>query len=162
MKQSKDYAPANESRRNFFIKAGQTGSAFILGMTLAQFLEACQNATEPNAPELPKVQGSLAAGVVTVTVDPNSVLTTVGNAALVQYGSGSLLTFRSGQNTFLAVTSVCTHQQCTVSGFENQEYVCPCHGSRFGTSGQVKKGPASSPLHTFATQFANKQLSITL
>lgn len=46
---------------------------------------------------------------------------------------------------FFAISGICTHLGCIVSqspsGFD-----CPCHGSRFGLNGEVKKGPAPSPL----------------
>lgn len=148
-----------ESRRSFILK---TGTLLLGSAALTQFLEACQNPSGPNAPELPRIQGMLAGGTVTVTIASDSPLASPGNAALVQFGSGSALVFRSDPNSFLAVTSVCTHQQCTVSGFENQQYVCSCHGSRFSTSGQVKNGPAPSPLRMFATQFSNDELTIIL
>ncbi|MBL8229224.1 MAG: Rieske 2Fe-2S domain-containing protein [Bryobacterales bacterium] len=44
-----------------------------------------------------------------------------------------------------AVSTICTHLGCVIKlnpdGFE-----CPCHGSRFGKSGEVTKGPAPQPL----------------
>jgi len=40
-------------------------------------------------------------------------------------------------------------------------YVCPCHGSRFDTSGRVLNGPASRALRQYQTQFANGVLTVT-
>jgi len=40
-------------------------------------------------------------------------------------------------------------------------YVCPCHGSRFDTSGRVLNGPVSRSLRQYQTQFANGVLTIT-
>lgn len=46
-----------------------------------------------------------------------------------------------------AFTAVCTHQGCLVSKVENNEIICPCHGSRFSASdGSVIQGPAQTPL----------------
>jgi Rieske Fe-S protein len=72
------------------------------------------------------------------------------------------LVARTAQNAFTALTAICTHEGCTVSGFENQTYVCPCHGSRYSTSGTVISGPAPSSLRSFQTQFNNNVLTITL
>jgi Rieske Fe-S protein len=80
----------------------------------------------------------------------------------VQSGSGSFLVTRAAQSSFTALTATCTHEGCTVTGFSNQAFVCPCHGSQFNATGAVVKGPASSPLRQFATQFANNVLTIAV
>jgi Rieske Fe-S protein len=46
---------------------------------------------------------------------------------------------------FLALDLTCTHLGCTVKATE-QGFACPCHGSRFGTAGNVVKGPAPRAL----------------
>jgi hypothetical protein len=53
----------------------------------------------------------------------------------------------------------CTHESCTITGFADSSYVCPCHGSRFDTSGRVLNGPASRALRQYQTQFANGVLT---
>jgi Rieske Fe-S protein len=152
-----------QTRREFCIRACQGGSALALSATLGQFLLACKDdPASVDAPSLPTIQGTSSGGTVTLTVDANSPLSAVGSAALVQFSGGSVLVAHIAQDTFTALTSVCTHQQCTVTGFKNQLFVCPCHGSQFQTNGQVAQGPASSPLRSFQTQFANSQLTITL
>jgi Rieske Fe-S protein len=65
------------------------------------------------------------------------------------------------QNSFVALNAICTHQTCTITGFGNQNYVCPCHGSAFDVNGHVLGGPAPAPLHQYPTQFANRVLTIT-
>jgi Rieske Fe-S protein len=108
------------------------------------------------------VTGGVSAGAVVVQIDSASPLATVGGAAQVRSSSGAFLVARTGQETFTALTSTCTHETCTITGFDGSNYVCPCHGSRFTTSGRVVTGPASSPLRTFATQFSNNVLTVTL
>ncbi len=44
-------------------------------------------------------------------------------------------------------SSRCTHLGCKINKVENNELVCPCHGSRFSYNGRAIKGPAGSPLH---------------
>jgi cytochrome b6-f complex iron-sulfur subunit len=115
-----------------------------------------------SAPALPTGAGSLVNGALSVTIDAASPLASAGGAALVQASSGNFLVTRAAQDTFTALTAVCTHDGCTVSGFANQIYVCPCHGSQFSTSGSVVQGPAPSPLRQFATRFANGVLTISI
>ena len=44
-----------------------------------------------------------------------------------------------------AVSAICTHLGCTVKHVD-QEFQCPCHGSKFNDSGFVLHGPATQPL----------------
>jgi Rieske Fe-S protein len=64
------------------------------------------------------------------------------------------------QNTFVALSAICTHQDCIINLFGNQSYVCPCHGSTFGVNGNVLSGPAPAPLHEYPTQFSGGVLTI--
>jgi len=43
-------------------------------------------------------------------------------------------------------SSKCTHLGCKINKVENNELICPCHGSRFSYNGRPVKGPAVSPL----------------
>jgi len=46
---------------------------------------------------------------------------------------------------FSALSLTCTHLGCTVA-VQTDGFACPCHGSRFNTSGYPVKGPAAAPL----------------
>jgi Rieske Fe-S protein len=50
-----------------------------------------------------------------------------------------------------AVDLTCTHLGCTVKG-TTQGFACPCHGSRFGPDGTVRRGPAARPLARLAVE----------
>lgn len=52
--------------------------------------------------------------------------------------------FRDAQGIY-AVSATCTHLGCTVAR-SAQGFECPCHGSKFGASGEVEAGPAPRPL----------------
>lgn len=105
--------------------------------------------------------GSRANGVVTLTIDAGSPLATIGSAALVQTSGTAFLVARTGQDSFTALSAICTHQTCTITNFSNQLFVCPCHGSEFDSAGRVARGPAGVALHQFPTQFASNVLTIT-
>jgi len=152
------------SRREFC-----TGACRILSAVAAgTLLNGCGGGGSPTSPtgggsgsSLPIVNGVLANGAVTVAIDASSPLSAPGAMALVQASGNPLLVARTGQDTFTAHTAICTHQTCTISGFSNQLFVCPCHGSEFDTNGMVVRGPASIPLRAYSTQFANGTLTIT-
>jgi Rieske Fe-S protein len=152
----------NQTRREFCNHVFQAGGLLLMGTSFGQFLVGCKEDSAANAPQLPTVSGSLAGGTVVVNNVSGTALAATGSASLVQYSGSPLLVAHSAQDTFVAVTSICTHQQCTITGFKDQLYVCPCHGSQFHTNGQVAQGPANAPLRTLATQFANDQLTIML
>jgi Rieske Fe-S protein len=112
-------------------------------------------------PALPIVNGARISTGVTVTVDASSPLSAVGTAALVQTSIGDFLVAHTAQSAFVALSSICTHQTCTITGFGNSVFVCPCHGSTFDVNGRVTGGPAPASLHQYPTAFANGVLTIT-
>jgi Rieske Fe-S protein len=152
-----------QTRREFCINACQMASLVALGGAWSALLQGCSSEDPVSSGEtLPTIQATAVNGVITLTIAANSPLAAVGSAAQVQYGGGTLLVARTAQDTFTALTAVCTHQSCTITGYSNQIYTCPCHGSQFNTEGLVTRGPAASALRKYATQFANNQLMITL
>ena len=148
------------SRRQFCVHACQTASLVVAG----GFLQACAgNPTSPsNATNLPTINAAAASGMLSLTIDAASPLTAVGGAALVQSAAGNVLVSHTAQDTFAAVTAVCTHEACTVTGISGSTFVCPCHGSQFSATGGVVKGPAASPLRSFSTRVSGNVLTITL
>ena len=49
------------------------------------------------------------------------------------------------EDGFSALSLTCTHLGCTVEQNQN-EFVCPCHGSHFDLNGKLLHGPAAQPL----------------
>jgi cytochrome b6-f complex iron-sulfur subunit len=145
------------TRREFCAQACGVAGIVALGSAL----ESCGSPGGASA-TLPVVTGTAASGVVTLAVGAGSPLADVGSAALVQSSSGTFLVSHTGAEAFSALTSICTHETCTITGFDTPDFVCPCHGSRFGTSGAVLSGPATRPLRAFQTRFADGLLTIVL
>ncbi len=40
----------------------------------------------------------------------------------------------------------CTHLGCKINNIENDQLICPCHGSVYRTDGSILKGPSRKPL----------------
>ena len=133
-------------------------------VAIGTLLESCGGSpTSPsNIPALSTITASVSNNTISLTLDASSPLASVGSAALVRAGSGNFLVARVGQDTFNAMTAVCTHEACTVERYESGTFTCPCHGSQYNTSGAVVKGPAPASLRRFNTSFANNVLTISL
>jgi cytochrome b6-f complex iron-sulfur subunit len=148
------------SRRTFCLHACHAASCLALG-SLAQ---ACGGggSSPSNVPQLSVMNGSVSGNTVVVQIDSSSPLAAVGGTAMVRGSGGAFLVARTGPDSFSALTTVCTHETCTITGFDSTNYVCPCHGSKFTTTGRVVNGPANAPLRSFATVFANNVLAISI
>jgi len=159
-----------QTRRQFCAQACQIASVAAVAGSVGTLLQACGGgggsitggSLPPDVPALSTLTATAASGGVTLNIDAGSPLAAVGSAALIQSPSGLILVAHTAADTFTAVTATCTHENCTITGFTGQSYVCPCHGSRFGTSGAVQNGPATRSLRTFATRFASNVLTISV
>ena len=155
-----DSTPVTATRREFCVRACQAVSVLTLGAAF----QACggSSTSASSAPPLPTVSGTLAGRNLSITIDAASPLATVGGAATITASTGTYLVARTAQSTLTAVTAVCTHEGCAVSGIANSLYVCPCHGSEFNLTGGVVQGPATSPLRQFPATFANNIVTIAV
>lgn len=89
----------------------------------------------------------------------NSALNNVGGSKVVQ----TLIVANTGGGNYVALSSICTHEGCTVDySSAAGKFVCPCHGSSFTTSGVVVTGPASSPLTSYTVVKSGSILTINL
>jgi cytochrome b6-f complex iron-sulfur subunit len=153
------------SRREFCAHA----MSFV---TVTSLVEGCGGSGNPagpgggggggGAPALATITGTAAGNAITVGNVSGTALANVGSAALVQAGGSSFLVTQATQGSFSAFTAICTHEQCIVTGFQSNTFVCPCHGSQYNTSGAVVQGPATRALQRFNTQFTNNVLTITV
>jgi len=59
-----------------------------------------------------------------------------------------------------AISATCTHLGCTPR-LDANEFVCPCHGSRFARDGRVRSAPATRDLdRAFVGRNANGKLFV--
>jgi Rieske Fe-S protein len=86
---------------------------------------------------------------------------TVGEGKVMSVAGQKVVVTRTGDATAVVLSAICTHQGCTVNGGP-QTLHCPCHGSQFeATSGDVLRGPASSPLPTIPSKVVDGQVVVT-
>jgi cytochrome b6-f complex iron-sulfur subunit len=151
------------TRKEFLVRLAIGGTVLGASSAVASFLESCSNPAEPQSSSLPTIPGTVNGNKVTVDISAGSSLAQNG-FAIVQYTGGTLLVARTDDGVYHAMTSICTHQSCTVNQFNSstKEFICPCHGSRFSNTGAVTNGPAAAPLKQYVTSVNANQLTITI
>lgn len=81
-----------------------------------------------------------------------------GDLEEVKAGEGKVITYegekygisKDEQGNITAVTAICSHMGCVVHWNDNEKtWDCPCHGSRFHSTGHIIEGPAVNGLERF-------------
>jgi len=151
------------TRKEFLLQLAMSGVTIGASSAIASFLASCTLPNDPQGSTLPTTPGALSGNKVTVDISSGSTLVQNG-FALVQYSGGSLLVAHTSDGIYHAMSTICTHQGCSINQYNSgsKEFVCQCHGSRFSSTGAVTKGPASSALQQYGTSVNGTQLIITI
>lgn len=132
------------NRKEFLSQVLCTSGAVITGTYL---ITSCEQNDEQ-----PSINGE-----ITVDLNNNPELQSEGGYIYKK----DIIIVNTGNNNFIALSKICTHQQCTVEYNESKEEVtCPCHGSAFNQKGEVLDGPASDPLKSFDVTKQDNTLTI--
>ena len=99
----------------------------------------------------------------TITIDLTNptyaALNNPGGQAIVQ----SIAVANVGNNNFIALASVCTHEGGTVVySLASNKFVCQTHFSEFSTAGSVLLGPATTGLKSYVVTKSGNTLTVTL
>ena len=96
---------------------------------------------------------------INITTTPYTGLNTAGGFYVDR--TNNIIIARTLTNEFLAVSSLCTHQQVLID-FQpsNNRFYCSGHGSVFSTTGAVLNGPAASALKQYKTALSGSNLRI--
>lgn len=148
------------SRRNF---VGATCATL-----LASVLAACGGGdggtggiTEPP----PAGSTTFTGGVVTLNLSLIPALTATNGHLVVALSDGSrradLVLINLG-GTYKAFSSICTHEGCTVNGYNGARMICPCHGSEYDLTGKVVAGPAPTALREYNVALNSAAQTLTI
>ncbi|MEL6816188.1 MAG: Rieske (2Fe-2S) protein [Cyanobacteria bacterium J06598_3] len=142
-------------RRDFFNYVGLGLLATSLPVAMAACSPAATDSAETasgDAPVAPPAEefdtsvrddGFAAVGTV-------AALDAEGSIVDKNFAAGPLIVIRDSADpaSVVALNSTCNHQGCNVD-WKESEFVCPCHGSKFGADGSLENGPATEPLAPF-------------
>ena len=97
-------------------------------------------------------------GEIDLSKPENSSLNSAGGFLI----SGNKIIINTGNDVFVALSKVCTHNGCSVTySAANNNLPCPCHGSLFSTDGSVLNGPAILPLTKYTVSKNGNILTIS-
>ena len=101
---------------------------------------------------------------INITNNPYTSLNTAGGFYVERTNNiiiARTLTPINPNEPFIAVSSLCTHQQVTIDfQANNNRFFCSGHNSAFSTTGVVLGGPAPAPLKTYKTALTGNSLRI--
>jgi cytochrome b6-f complex iron-sulfur subunit len=96
---------------------------------------------------------------INITTNPYTSLNTAGGFYVDK--TNNIIIARTLTNEFIAVSSLCTHQQVTLDyQASDNRFYCSGHGSLFSTTGAVINGPAAAPLKQYKTTRTGNSLRI--
>lgn len=146
-----------QTRRQFAESLGRF-TLVAAGAALTPILSSCSNDSNPASS---KEDVKTAAPALIVDLNQAPELKTAGGFKNFQLNATPIVIINSGNNTFKAISLVCTHQACTVAWTAaRQDFECPCHGSRYDSNGKVTQGPAASPLQSFTVEYKGAENTI--
>ena len=117
-----------------------------------------------------------ASAEVSTTPTPNTPAVTgevlLGLTSEVPVGGGTkfavdktlaVLVTQTKAGSYKGFSATCTHAGCIVSGVENREIACGCHGARFDPeSGMPIAGPAKSALGKIVLDIRGEEIWTTI
>jgi len=96
-----------------------------------------------------------------ITVDINKDLTSVGSSKKIKKVIVVRTAEGNEQSSFIALSNKCTHRGCKVSfNPEQNEFDCPCHGSKYNMNGEVIHGPAKKSLAKYTFDIKDNILTV--
>lgn len=148
----------NMERKDFIEKVGlSTASILIFGC-----MQSCSKSDGPAPAQSNGSNNNTVKTIdytINITTNPYISLNTAGGFYVDK--TNNIIIARTLTNEFIAVSSICTHQQVVIDyEANNNRFYCSGHGSTFSTAGAVLNGPAAAPLKQYKTAISGNNLRI--
>jgi len=142
-------------RNEFFSVVGISAGMLFMAPALSSCSKGLTDATS-------NPTGTGNNGAVDFTLDLTSPTYSALNSNGGSIVKDNIIVARTSAGAYVALTSICTHQQYNPIAFDsaNNRFHCPNHGSNFGVDGSVINGPATSSLKKYNVQLTGTNLRI--
>ncbi len=150
------------TRRDFLRKTCPAAALLALGLaTGCDSGSSGMDDPDPDPVDQPSTGIQVSGNTITLdlTGSQASRVASAGGFLLISAASTAIVNLDG--TTIRAFSSICNHQNCDVSSFNGEVIICPCHGSRFSTTGSVVQGPATRALQAFDVQRNGDIVTIT-
>lgn len=138
--QSSGSAEESTTRRGFMIAAGAAGLGYLaaMGYPIYRYLAS------------PEEMAASAAAVTEVTLKDAQKIPK-GSVLMFKFGPSPAMLIHHSDDSWVAVTAVCTHLGCTVQYEANLDRIhCACHGGVYDShTGANVSGPPPRPLKQY-------------
>ena len=102
---------------------------------------------------------------VSLKVGSIPALATTGQLARIPQDGVYIDVKRTGPSTFLAFSTICTHEQCDTN-INGNTIICPCHDTQYDSDGHVTKQPtgggSATSLPVYATSYDPASDTLTI
>ncbi|WP_446210410.1 Rieske (2Fe-2S) protein [Micromonospora sp. IBSANI012] len=147
--------PGTQSRRALLTGAGAVGAAAVLAACGGD--DSGDGAGAPTTAVSPTATG----GGGPAAGQPLAKTTDIPVGGGKIFAKEGVVVTQPNPSEFKGFSSICTHQNCTVSRVEGGTINCLCHGSKFSIiDGSVKTPPATRPLPPREIKLTGDQISL--
>ncbi len=137
--------------RNAFLKnLGLKGAALVAVYCAGNSLTSCQN--DSGVTPL--------AGDITLDLTDSKYAALKSNNGYVVLSSQNVVVARTGTDTYVAVTLICSHEQRREITYKSGEFYCTAHGARFDNSGRGLNTDGKKGLTVYPTTLSGTTLTI--
>ena len=158
------------TRRRFLGQGMQSATVAMVGTPALSLLASCGlSSSTPGSNAGPATAISNSSNnIYTLSFSQFAALQNSGGSVHISVaatsGQQDLFVTRVSSTSVVAVSTVCTHQGCTLNTFDSnaQQYACPCHGSVFNANGGVVTGPANQALQSFSGTISGSGVQLTI
>jgi len=150
---------SNEQKHKLMTRRDVIQKVILGSVTLIILPEVFTGCSKDSS--IPGTPGGTGSGNITIdlTLPAYAALNTPGGSIVTK----GIIVANSGNNVFLALDSVCTHQGCTIGyNLASNTFPCPCHGSVYSTTGSILNGPTTIPLKAYPVSKSGNIITVSL